>query len=961
MSTDKPISECDPSRVDNFLNAIDYGLNDEVLVQHLDYCLDCRSYIEQEAADVETWQRLQKHLVPTEFDVAGSRDYSSAACAGGVRAADANDVLDALAPTDNPHNLGRLGGYEVTGVVGAGGMGVVLKAVDHSLDRVVAIKVMSPRLANSGTARKRFLREAKAAAAVLHPNVIPIHGVDGNNDLPHLVMSYVRGGSLQKRIEQEGPLSTVEILRIGSQIAAGLAAAHDQGLVHRDVKPENILLECGIERVTLTDFGLARTVDDVALTREGGIVGTPQYMSPEQARGESIDEKSDLFSLGSVLYTLCTGRPPFRGENIYGVMKRISDEDPTPIHELNPEIPDWLCCVIEKLMAKQAKQRFATAAEVQQLFEACIGHVQQPTAVNLPPQVQKLVSAKVKERIESGSGRSRFATFTAFAVSLFVLLFASVVYYIQTNKGTVRIEVLDESLSVTIKGQTVTMQDGDMEPMTFRPGEQKLVVKQGDIELITEIFQLRRGDKLAFRAELLKGKVKLSEQGKTLRSQNLPDKQQEDIFRPTSVPGLRRLELPSPAVDLSTNEKTALIVDEFGVDNIPMGLPRIWSLETNEELAKLPALQGYYLRLVPGDRPLCLAGDHRRQQIRFWDLNKSAWHGDWIEHDLRAGSKPIFWPIFSPDGKIMSIANLNGALQFWRLDAEEPVKIQPPADKPLPRSNADKPFYERQFSVDGKYCFAIFDAKLYVLDPTTATTIAGPFPHRTAQHLEISWPSVLYHPVSETLVTIESSDEIRPATLRFRSARKNWEPVHSTEVTGKVGTVSFLGPYHVLSGGLGVRKTKSGFRTAQNISTIIPIKPGESPHQILERDAITYVHSPDGKQWVAMSSSSLYTGQLDVEETRWRQPLPQVFRDNHYVEYELSLSNPDWVVSRRTKSEQIAVAAYSVKDGRLLLDKSQRKYVVHVKSTLALDKEVFRYTPNSSTNSSAATQSAPAR
>ena len=218
------------------------------------------------------------------------------------------------APTDDPAMLGRLGGYEISGVVGAGGMGVVLKAIDKSLDRTVAIKVLAPHLAASGAARKRFAREAKAAAAVLHPNVIAIHSVSNDEALPYLVMPYLRGTSLQKRLDEEGPLSLHEILRIGSQIAAGLAAAHAQGLVHRDIKPANILLEQGVERVAITDFGLARAVDDATITHSGVIAGTPQYMSPEQARGEPVDGRSDLFSLGSVLYSICTGRPPFRAE-----------------------------------------------------------------------------------------------------------------------------------------------------------------------------------------------------------------------------------------------------------------------------------------------------------------------------------------------------------------------------------------------------------------------------------------------------------------------------------------------------------------------------------------------------------------------------------------------------------------------------------------------------------------------
>ncbi len=203
-------------------------------------------------------------------------------------------------------------------------MGVVLKGFERSLNRYVAIKVLSPAMAASGAARKRFAREAQAAAAVLHENVIAIHRVDESHNLPYLVMPYVAGMSLQKRIDDEGPLPLPCVLRIGRQIAAGLAAAHAQGLVHRDIKPANILLERGVERVTITDFGLARAVDDGSVTKTGVIAGTPQFMSPEQSRGETIDARSDLFSLGSVMYAMCVGRPPFRADGI----RRLATDRP---------------------------------------------------------------------------------------------------------------------------------------------------------------------------------------------------------------------------------------------------------------------------------------------------------------------------------------------------------------------------------------------------------------------------------------------------------------------------------------------------------------------------------------------------------------------------------------------------------------------------------------------------------
>ena len=182
------------------------------------------------------------------------------------------------------------------------------------LNRNVAIKVLSASLASTGAARSRFLREARAAAAVVHEHVVGVFAVAESAGLPFLVMEYVSGRSLQDRLDRDGPLSITESLRIGMQTASGLAAAHAQGLVHRDVKPANILLENSVERVRLTDFGLARAVADAGLSHSGVVAGTPYYMAPEQARGEATDHRADLFSLGSTLYAICAGHPPFRAE-----------------------------------------------------------------------------------------------------------------------------------------------------------------------------------------------------------------------------------------------------------------------------------------------------------------------------------------------------------------------------------------------------------------------------------------------------------------------------------------------------------------------------------------------------------------------------------------------------------------------------------------------------------------------
>jgi RNA polymerase sigma factor (TIGR02999 family) len=256
-------------------------------------------------------------------------------------------------------------------------------AFDETLHRVVAIKVMAAALATSATARQRFTREAQAAAAVSHDHVVTVHAVEETNGLPYLVMQYVAGMSLQERLDRDGSLPLVEILRIGMQTAAGLAAAHAQGLIHRDVQPANILLENGVERVKITDFGLARAAAAAGLTHSGDVAGTPMFMSPEQAEGKPVDHRSDLFSLGSVIYAMCTGQPPFRADSSLAVLKRVCETAPAPIHAANPDVPAWLVAVIAKLHAKDPADRFQSAAEVAELLGRHLAQIQRPSIV--PP------------------------------------------------------------------------------------------------------------------------------------------------------------------------------------------------------------------------------------------------------------------------------------------------------------------------------------------------------------------------------------------------------------------------------------------------------------------------------------------------------------------------------------------------------------------------------------------------
>ena len=276
-----------------------------------------------------------------------------------------------LEPATRPGWLGRLAHYEIEEILGRGAFGIVAKAFDEKLHRVVAIKLLNPELASTSPPRKRFLREARTAAAVTHENIVAIHAVE-EEPLPYLVLEYIPGITLQQRMNEHGPLEVPEVLRIGHQVAAGLAAAHAVNLIHRDIKPSNILLSAGPhERAKISDFGLARAVDDASLTSSGLIAGTPLYMAPEQALGDTLDHRADLFSLGSVLYQMASGRPPFRASNTVAVLKRVCEDTPRPVDDVIPGTPAWLETIIFRLLEKERDNRYQTVQEVADLLARC--------------------------------------------------------------------------------------------------------------------------------------------------------------------------------------------------------------------------------------------------------------------------------------------------------------------------------------------------------------------------------------------------------------------------------------------------------------------------------------------------------------------------------------------------------------------------------------------------------------
>jgi serine/threonine protein kinase len=264
------------------------------------------------------------------------------------------------------------GAYTIETEVGRGGMGVVYRARDEKLKRTVAIKVLPPELAYRRDIRARFMREAETAARLSHPNIVPIHSVGESNDLVYFVMGYVDGESLSLRIKRRGRLSMEEVRRIMRETSDALSAAHQQGVIHRDVKPDNILLEGTRGRVMVTDFGIAKALsaEGGTLTDTGIAIGTPAFMSPEQAAGERvIDGRSDLYSLGVVAYQMLTGELPFNAPTVPGLLMKQIGTPAVPVERLRPDTPRDLALTVMRCLEKDPEDRWPTADALRRALE----------------------------------------------------------------------------------------------------------------------------------------------------------------------------------------------------------------------------------------------------------------------------------------------------------------------------------------------------------------------------------------------------------------------------------------------------------------------------------------------------------------------------------------------------------------------------------------------------------------
>jgi serine/threonine-protein kinase len=283
----------------------------------------------------------------------------------------------------------KIGRFEVLDKLGEGAMAVVYKVHDPDIDRTLAVKVLHKRRCIDKEYRRRFLREAKVAGNLSHYNIVTVYDVGEVEERPYIAMELLEGTPLDEVMKQETELSLTDILTIGIQIANGLDYAHSKGIVHRDIKPSNIILMPDGNTIKITDFGIAHFEDQnqTQQTQMGEVLGTPRYMSPEQAKGEKIDGRSDLFSIGVILYQLLTKESPFQDNSLATLLHKITTEDPTPIGQLAPDVPNSLSHTVEKLLRKQREKRFQSGKELAQSLTRILNKVKEKAREREEPRI----------------------------------------------------------------------------------------------------------------------------------------------------------------------------------------------------------------------------------------------------------------------------------------------------------------------------------------------------------------------------------------------------------------------------------------------------------------------------------------------------------------------------------------------------------------------------------------------
>jgi WD40 repeat protein/serine/threonine protein kinase len=610
---------------------------------------------------------------------------------------------DFLAPPQAPDEIGRLGGYRVLQVLGSGGMGIVFLAEDVQLRRRVALKTMRAEVAANATARQRFLREARAMAAVKCDHIATIYQVGEERGTPFLAMEFLQGEAMDDWLERGRRPTLAQVLRLAREMVLGLVAAQEHGLIHRDIKPGNIWLEAPTGRVKILDFGLARAADesradDAHLTQSGAIVGTPAFMSPEQARGEHVDHRTDLFSLGCVLYQLTTGRLPFRGKTRTAVLSSLLVDTPEYPRALNPSLPGSLSDLIMVLLAKNPADRPVSAKAVLAAIQAIERESKSragarsepsPSAVPVATPVKfaqpmnpwanleqsddvvvarppdHVVVAAARESVAEVSATSatvrrfglsrRFRVFLAAAVALALVgtaayFFGGTVIRIATNKGELVIETDDKDVEVTIR------REGEEPQVTLidKHGKREFVLKAGDYKL--EVTEKPGG--LHFETE----EFSITCGGK--KTINVHLERTAAAARKTKPPEATGPPTPKETVRI---EPAALL---------PMrpGEP-ISAVALVQRPAKLPGVRSWSIvtRGVSPTCPLAYRPDGKRLAVGSWD-------GTIRIYDVQTGrlvqvllgeSTPLFSLAWSPNGRVLaggSQATPGRPVQLWEAE-----------------------------------------------------------------------------------------------------------------------------------------------------------------------------------------------------------------------------------------------------------------------------------------------------